>query len=124
MHKRLVTVYMLQVLTLWRRTSRHWGLSVNVVEVPEGHNPTFKRFGKLFLLNASTAASFRCVRSWFRLRIKAEARAHSKPEVVKALKHGDVSVPIRNFVEIRLILEDTSIGVGGGLGVSKYKSRH
>ena len=102
---------------MWKRTDKHWGLSVNMVGIPQGHNPNLRHLVRLFLLNASTAAASRCVRSWFRLRIKAEARAPDKPDVMQTLKHEDVLIPVRTFSELRLILEDTYIAGGTGLTV-------
>lgn len=97
---------------LWRRTDERWGLAVNIVQIPQGHNPTLGYFNKLFLLNASTAASSKCIKSWYRVRLKAEARLHAEPDVAKTLKHEDITTPLRNFNELRLVLEDTLVGIG------------
>lgn len=102
----------IQVVALWKRTDEHWGLAVNIVRAPQGHNPTLGHFSRMFLLNASTAASSRCSKSWFRLGLKVEARLHKAPDVVRSLKHEDIMAPIRNFTELRLILEDTLVGTG------------
>ncbi|KAL8435899.1 hypothetical protein ACSSS7_002125 [Eimeria intestinalis] len=95
-----------KVVVLWKRYDEKWGLSVSQVQLPQGHNPTLHAFSKTFLLNASTAASSKCAKSWYRMRLKAEAKMQSGPEMIKPLKQEDTMTPLRSFKEIRLVLED------------------
>ncbi|KAL8443144.1 hypothetical protein Emag_006094 [Eimeria magna] len=95
-----------KVVVLWKRHDEKWGLSVSLVQLPQGHNPTLHAFSKVFLLNASTAASSKCSKSWYRMRLKAEAKLQSGPEIIKPLKQEDIMTPLRSFKELRLVLED------------------
>ncbi|KAL8269480.1 hypothetical protein Esti_006596 [Eimeria stiedai] len=95
-----------KVVVLWKRYDEKWGLSVSLVQLPQGHNPTLHEFSKVFLLNASMAASSKCAKSWYRMRLKAEAKLQSGPEMIKPLKQEDIMTPLRSFKELRLVLED------------------
>ncbi|KAL8445174.1 hypothetical protein Emed_005869 [Eimeria media] len=95
-----------KVVVLWKRYDEKWGLSVSQVQLPQGHNPTLHAFSKVFLLNAATAASSKCSKNWYRMRLKAEAKLQSGPEMIKPLKQEDIMTPLRSFKELRLVLED------------------
>ncbi|KAL8424522.1 hypothetical protein Efla_005628 [Eimeria flavescens] len=103
----------LKVVVLWKRADEKWGLGVTTVEMPQGHNPSVRSFVRLFLLNASTAASSKCIRSWFRMRLKLEAKPQKTPEFIHTFKQEDLMTPLRNYREIRIVLEDPPTGIGG-----------
>ncbi|OEH74819.1 hypothetical protein cyc_06962 [Cyclospora cayetanensis] len=103
----------LQVLSLWKRTNGRWSLFVHTLEVPQGHNPTVGQLGRMFLLNASTAAASGCSRNWFDHRLKIEALYEKAHEGFISMNHQDISVPLRDLKEIRFILEDMVFGSTG-----------
>lgn len=100
------------MVVIWRRDEEKWGIAVKVTEVPQGHNPTLKHFSRLFLLNASTAVPSKCFKSWLRARLKFEARFSEAPDLLRALTHDDIKVPLRRLKELRLVLEEMPVGIG------------
>nr|CEL68638.1 TPA: hypothetical protein BN1204_043870 [Neospora caninum Liverpool] len=97
------------VLISKRYSGEAWDIASEALLIPTGHNPQLGHLLVAVMLNISVHVQRSCVSHLSELGPQVEARPRAEDQrTVRLVKNRDLNLPLRDFVELRLIFERVS----------------